>query len=70
LNEWRFAFREFSVPGDRNNVGGILGVDPSSYDKECARKMQEAGPGSECDSGVGFLSSSAEDTKVRVRRQE
>jgi DNA-nicking Smr family endonuclease len=23
LNEWRYAYREFSVPGDRNNVGGI-----------------------------------------------
>ena len=33
LNEWRYAFREFSVPGDRNNVGGILGVDPASFDK-------------------------------------
>ena len=33
LNDWNYAFREFSVPGDRNNVGGILGIDPSSYDK-------------------------------------
>ncbi|KAI9699189.1 MAG: hypothetical protein M1820_007268 [Bogoriella megaspora] len=33
LNEWRYAFREFSVPGDRNNIGGILGVDPQSYDR-------------------------------------
>ncbi|KAI4762041.1 hypothetical protein E4T52_05849 [Aureobasidium sp. EXF-3400] len=70
LNEWRYAFREFSVPGDRNNVGGILGIDPSSYDKDCAKKMQEAGPISEADSGVGFLSSSAEDTKVRILRRE
>ncbi|KAI5273257.1 hypothetical protein E4T47_03402 [Aureobasidium subglaciale] len=70
LNEWRYAFREFSVPGDRNNVGGILGIDPSSYDRECAKKTQEGGPGSEADSGVGFLSSSAEDTKVRILRRE
>lgn len=68
LNEWRFAFREFSVPGDRNNVGGILGILPGSYDRECAKKMQEGGTGSEdTDSGVGF----SEDTKIRVlRRQE
>ncbi|KAF2099616.1 hypothetical protein NA57DRAFT_11343, partial [Rhizodiscina lignyota] len=33
LNEWRYAFREFSVPGDRNNVGGILGIDPTSWDR-------------------------------------
>jgi hypothetical protein len=31
LSEWRYAFREFSVPGD--NLGGILGIDPKSFDK-------------------------------------
>ncbi|KAI9684085.1 MAG: hypothetical protein M1829_003355 [Trizodia sp. TS-e1964] len=36
LNEWRYAYREFSVPGDRNNVGGILGIDPKSFDKNIA----------------------------------
>ena len=49
LNEWRYAFREFSVPGDRNNVGGILGIDPSSFDRDVAKK---AGDG---DSGVGLM---------------
>jgi hypothetical protein len=43
LNEWRYAFREFSVPGDRNNVGGILGIDPSSYDKSVAERPKEDG---------------------------
>ncbi|CAG8975468.1 hypothetical protein HYALB_00004784 [Hymenoscyphus albidus] len=38
LNEWRYAFREFSVPGDRNNVGGILGIDARSWDKSLARE--------------------------------
>jgi hypothetical protein len=53
LNEWRYAFREFSVPGDRNNVGGILGIDPSTYDRDAAKRMQEeGGPGSVADSGV------------------
>lgn len=37
LNEWRYAYREFSVPGDRNNMGGILGVDARSWDKSLAR---------------------------------
>lgn len=37
LNEWRYAYREFSVPGDRNSMGGILGVDASSWDKSLAR---------------------------------
>ncbi|TVY18227.1 Polyadenylate-binding protein-interacting protein 7 [Lachnellula arida] len=38
LNEWRYAYREFSVPGDRNNVGGILGIDARSWDKTLARQ--------------------------------
>ncbi|KAM0819482.1 hypothetical protein AB5N19_05298 [Seiridium cardinale] len=38
LNEWRYAYREFSVPGDRNNMGGILGIDARSYDKTLARE--------------------------------
>jgi DNA-nicking Smr family endonuclease len=38
LNEWRYAYREFSVPGDRNNVGGILGIDARSWDKTLARE--------------------------------
>ena len=33
LNEWKYAFREFSVPGDRNNVGGILGIDARSCER-------------------------------------
>jgi hypothetical protein len=33
LNEWRYVFREFSVPGDRGNVGGVLGIDAGSLDK-------------------------------------
>ncbi len=37
LNEWRYAYREFSVPGDRNNMGGILGIDARSWDKSLAR---------------------------------
>jgi hypothetical protein len=38
LNEWRYVFREFSVPGDRNNVGGILGIDPSSWDRSLGER--------------------------------
>jgi len=37
LNEWRYAYREFSVPSDRNNMGGILGIDARSYDKSLTR---------------------------------
>jgi hypothetical protein len=38
LNEWRYAYREFSVPGDRNSMGGILGIDARSWDKSLARE--------------------------------
>ncbi|KAF4339520.1 nuclear WD PRL1 [Fusarium beomiforme] len=38
LNEWRYAYREFSVPGDRNNMGGILGIDARSWDKSLAKE--------------------------------
>jgi hypothetical protein len=43
LNEWRYAYREFSVPGDRNNVGGILGIDARSWDKSLAREGMNGG---------------------------
>lgn len=38
LNEWRYAYREFSVPGDRNNMGGILGIDARSWDQTLAKE--------------------------------
>ena len=60
LNEWRYAFREFSVPGDRNNVGGILGIDPSSYDKSVAERPKESE--TETDS--------AKDTKIRIMKRD
>lgn len=33
LNEWKYAWKEFSVQGDNMGVGGILGIDPKSFDK-------------------------------------
>lgn len=47
LNEWRYAFREFSVPGDRNNVGGILGVDAGSWDRSLGGEGQRGDSGGE-----------------------
>ncbi|KAF4555742.1 Hypothetical protein D9617_2g057050 [Elsinoe fawcettii] len=69
LNEWRYAFREFSVPGDRNNLGGIVGIDPSSYDPDLVRKSK-GGASSEADSGVGIITPAGEDTKVRIMTAE
>lgn len=62
LNEWRYAFREFSVPGDRNNVGGILGIDPSSYDKSVAERPKE---NTEAESD-----GAAKDTKIRIMKRD
>ncbi|KAI9743087.1 MAG: hypothetical protein M1818_003382 [Claussenomyces sp. TS43310] len=65
LNEWRYAYREFSVPGDRNNIGGILGVDASSWDKALTREGVNIGAGEEAED---ILSQGHEigDGKVRL----
>ncbi|KAL2820244.1 hypothetical protein BDW59DRAFT_118083 [Aspergillus cavernicola] len=50
LNEWRYLFREFSVPGERGGyVGGILGIDPTSYDKALAKSLEESNDGKDDD---------------------
>lgn len=68
LNEWRYAFREFSVPGDRNNVGGILGIDPSSYDREAAEKAKQTKESK--DGEVDGLKDSKVDTRVRIMKRD
>lgn len=40
LNEWKYAFREFGMAGD--SVGGILGIDPSSYGKSTTNENKDA----------------------------
>lgn len=62
LTEWRYAFREFSVPGDRNSMGGIIGVDPGSYDRSAGVRPEEGG-------AVGG-SGASDSTKVRILRKE
>ena len=61
LNEWRYAFREFSVPGDRNNVVGILGIDPSSYDKSVAERPKESEESKDGEK---------QDSRIRVMKRE
>ncbi|KAK0267102.1 hypothetical protein LTR91_014668 [Friedmanniomyces endolithicus] len=70
LNEWRYAFREFSVPGDRNNVGGILGIDPGSYDKDAVVGKGVAGLGDGGDSGVDINEVRGVDTKVVLAKED
>ncbi|OCK83838.1 hypothetical protein K432DRAFT_162130 [Lepidopterella palustris CBS 459.81] len=64
LNEWRYAFREFSVPGDRNNVGGILGIDPSSYDRSVGDRSKD----SESEPTVEAIPK--KDTKIRIIKKD
>ncbi|KAK5142158.1 hypothetical protein LTR32_005440 [Rachicladosporium monterosium] len=70
LNEWRYAFREFSVPGDRNNVGGILGIDPGSYDKDAVVGKGVVGLGDGGDSGVDINEVRGVDTKVVLAKED
>lgn len=67
LNEWRYAYREFSVPGDRNNMGGILGIDGRSWDKSLAREGSKE-KDQELKEDVDILSQGVEigDGKVRL----
>lgn len=67
LNEWKYAFREFSVPGDRNNVGGILGIDPSSFDKT---KVVVAGANGDGEGNGDVDLLVPEDTKVTVLKED
>lgn len=69
LNEWRYAYREFSVPGDRNNMGGILGIDGRSYDKSLIREGSSSSKDQdEAKEEVDILSQGVEigDGKVRL----
>ena len=44
LVEWKYTFREFSVPSDRSgNVGSILGIDASTFDKSLLLKRESNG---------------------------
>jgi hypothetical protein len=67
LTEWRYAFREFSVPGDRGNMGGIVGVDPTSWDRSLEKEREEqfASLGA-----TGADAKLGESTKVRILKKE
>jgi hypothetical protein len=69
LSEMRYAFREFSVPGDRGNMGGIIGVDPTS----CDRSVVAAGEGREGNGVSGEMDDGVkpgESTKIRIMKRE
>ncbi|EMR62293.1 putative ccch zinc finger and smr domain containing protein [Eutypa lata UCREL1] len=68
LNEWRYAYREFSVPGDRNSMGGILGIDARSWDRSLSRDGGVKLNGDVKDEEVDILDQGVEigDGKVRL----
>jgi hypothetical protein len=69
LNEWRYIFREFSVPGDRGgNVGGVLGIDAASWDKNAGGG--ESVSGEEGASGTGEDQKGLQVGKVRLLKRE
>ena len=49
LSDWKYAYREFSVAGD--NLGGILGVDPRSFDKSMLDEKKGFHEGATADGG-------------------
>ena len=51
LSEWKYAYREFSVAGD--NLGGILGVDPRSFDKGMLDDRKGGAEGQGVDDEIG-----------------
>ena len=51
LSDWKYAYREFSVAGDNLGLGGLLGVDPRSFDKSMADEKKEVNEGLRVDDG-------------------
>lgn len=62
LTEWRYAFREFSVPGDKGNMGGIIGIDPTSWDRSLDRDGR--------DGSVPAGPKLGESTKIQILKKE
>lgn len=65
LSDWKYAFREFSVAGggEAANVGGILGVDPKSFDRSLeggGNRCGSVGGGGEEGGGDGNSNSKGE----------
>lgn len=51
LIDWKYASREFSVAGDIS--GGILGIDPKSFDKSMLEEKKESADGVDAGEVVG-----------------
>lgn len=67
LNEWHYAYREFSVPGDRNSMGGILGIDAKSWDKSLSQDGVSLVKKDELKGDVDILSQGVEIGEGKVK---
>ncbi|KAL2136031.1 hypothetical protein VTI74DRAFT_5767 [Chaetomium olivicolor] len=67
LNEWRYAYREFSVPGDRNSTGGILGIDARSWDRSLSQDGKTLTRKEEEKEAVDILSQGVEIGEGKVK---
>lgn len=68
LSECRYAFREFSVPGDRNGSGGILGIDIASGDINGSAIKMDTDMGTTAEERTG--SPKMQPGKVRILKAE
>ena len=69
LSEWKYAYREFSVPGDRGNVGGILGVDARTFDRRLLEGGKEVENGASSGGGVEEGKATGGGGKIKVVKE-
>ena len=68
LSEWKYAYKEFGVPGDRGGVGGILGIDARSFDKSLLAEGKSKGGDKEAE-GESAKDDGGGNTKVRIVKE-
>jgi hypothetical protein len=61
LGEWRYVYREFATPGDRG-MGGVVGIDPTSWDRSLDRENMPATGSS--------ISLAGQSTKVMLMKKD
>ena len=62
LSEWKYAYREFGMSGD--SLGGILGIDPKSFDRALLDERGEDGNNDNAENGGENVGS-----KVKIIRE-
>lgn len=68
LTEWKYAFREFSAAG-AEGMGGILGIDPGSFDKRVVAGEAAEGQDSHGDEmPTSWSAGGGTSTKVRIAK--